>query len=62
LHHHEHVPSDDDDDDTFGDRRALKVEVGRLRRELAARDTRIARLEAAVRHLELQTRKRWWQR
>jgi hypothetical protein len=52
LHHERHhVPFEDEPDDTFGDRRALKIEVGRLRRELAARDARIDHLEAELRRL-----------
>jgi septal ring factor EnvC (AmiA/AmiB activator) len=67
LHHgHHYVPFDDHVDDPVGDRRQLKVEIGRLRRQVLERDARIAeleqqvgRLESAVGRLESDRVRRW---
>jgi hypothetical protein len=60
LHHSSHrVPFEDEPDDSFGDRRALKVEIGRLRRELAARDARIEVLEAELRSVQYKRQRKW---
>lgn len=60
LHHdHQYVPFDDTDD-PGDDRRALKIEVGRLRREVHARDRRIAQLEAELRRVVAEHNRKWW--
>lgn len=60
-HAHHSVPFEQDAGfpDPMGDRRALKIEVGHLRRQVIEKDQVIANLRAEIARLEAKGKKRW---
>jgi len=62
LHHAHHFEPFDWDagfPDPLGDRRALKIEVGQLRRQVIEKDRVIAHLRSEIARIEARGKKRW---
>jgi septal ring factor EnvC (AmiA/AmiB activator) len=60
LHNNRDYVPFEDEPDIIGDRQELKIKIGRLRRELAAAEDRIARLAAENRDLRQAATRRHW--